>query len=79
MTLELAKKLYIEAGGYSGHLTGEWKDIHKEMESLISAKSDRAAGRLIDWWGCWDKGYTATAFARRIRRSYAYHSGQSSS
>jgi hypothetical protein len=71
MTLIEAKNLYIEAGGPDDHGASEWEDIHKEIQALVEAKSDRAAGKTILWWDCWDAKYTATAFARRVRNSYA--------
>ena len=67
MTLETAKKLYIAAGGRTKHYDSEWQDIHKEMEAIINATSDRKASNVIRWWGCWDEKYTPTAFARRVR------------
>jgi len=70
MTLEIAKQIYIAAGGNRGHSSSEWKDIHAEMESIVAAQSDRAAAKVIHWWGCWDDKYTATAFARRVRTAY---------
>jgi hypothetical protein len=71
MTLSQAKQLYIGAGGPSDHSDSEWQDIHKEMKAIVDAKSDRTAGKTILWWDCWDKKYTATAFARRVRQSHA--------
>lgn len=67
MTIAEAKRLYISNGGPRDHSENEWKDIRQEMEEIIAAKTDYAAGRIIDWWGCWDRKYTATAWARRIR------------
>jgi hypothetical protein len=71
MTLQQAKQLYIGAGGRTDHWESEWKDIHQEMNALVSAKSDRAAGKLIEWWDSWDRECTATAFARKVRNGYA--------
>jgi hypothetical protein len=67
MTRAEARKLYVGAGGPNDHQPSDWESIHREMESVVAAKSVRAAGRTIDWWGCWDRKYTATAFARRVR------------
>ena len=69
MTIPQAKKLYIEAGGPCDHAESEWQDICKEIEAVVAAYSDRAGGKLILWWGCWDKQYTATGFARRVREA----------
>ena len=41
------------------------------MAAVVAAKSVRVAAEIIAWWGCWDPGYTATAFARRVRKEYA--------
>jgi hypothetical protein len=70
MTKNEAKKLYIGAGGPDNHSESEWVDIHKEMQAIVEAKTSFAAGRTIDWWGCWDKKLTATGFARRVRALY---------
>lgn len=67
MTIDRAKQLYIGAGGPSNHSPDEWASIHREIEAIVAAKSDRAAGRVIDWWGCWDRRHTATEFVRRVR------------
>lgn len=69
ITLKEAKQLYISAGGPKEH-GDEWYDIHKEIQAVIDAKSDRAAGKTILWWDCWDTKYTATAFASQVRKSY---------
>lgn len=69
MTITQAKWLYIKAGGPGDHTQSEWKDIHREMEAVVAAKSDRAAGDIIRWWDCWDNECTATAFARAIRKA----------
>jgi len=71
MTKAEAKKLYIGAGGPDYHSDFDWASIHKEMQAIVEAKTDLAAGRTIDWWGCWDKKLTATGFARRVRALYA--------
>ena len=70
MDLQTAKKLYRESGGNEDYSSSEWEDIRKELETIVAAKSDRAAGQTIMWWGCWDKKLTAMAFARRIRENY---------
>ena len=67
MTRTEARKLYIEAGGPDDHGEDEWDEIHREMEAIVASKSHRAAGKLIEWWGCWDEKYTPTKFARRVR------------
>jgi hypothetical protein len=67
VTQEEAFKLYVAAGGNPDHSFSEKEDILKEVEAVIAAKSDRAAGRVIQWWECWNPYYSATAFARRIR------------
>jgi hypothetical protein len=71
MNLHDAKRIYIAAGGPSDHQDSEWVYIHKEMEAIVNAKNDRAAGKIILWWGCWEPKYTATAFARRVRDAHA--------
>ena len=71
MTLWEAKELYCNAGGSQDQTESEWRDIHSEMQGLVAAKSDRAAGKTILWWDCWDAKHTATAFARRVRVSHA--------
>lgn len=45
MTLEEARNLYISAGGPDDHGPDEWQDIHREIEAVVAARSDRAAGR----------------------------------
>lgn len=67
MTIAEAKRIYIGAGGPADHTPREWDDIQVEMEDVVRATSDRAGGRVILWWDCWDKNCTATRFARRIR------------
>jgi hypothetical protein len=67
MTRERAKQIYISAGGNPDHSESEWNNVHKEMEGVVSEKSDRMAAKHIVWWACWDRNYTATAFARRVR------------
>lgn len=71
MTRDESRRLYVGAGGPDDHCALDWEHIHREMEQLVSAKSDCAAGRMIAWWGCWDRQYTATAFARRVRQAWA--------
>ncbi len=71
MTKSEAKKLYIGAGGPDYHSDFDWEGIHKEMQAIVEAKTSFAAGRTIDWWGCWDYKSTATGFARRVRALYA--------
>jgi len=75
MTRTEARRLYIAAGGPSDHSPGEWESIHREMDAIVAAGSDRAAGRTIAWWGCWDRTYTATAFARSVREAHANTEG----
>lgn len=70
MTLDQAKRIYIGAGGPSDHWPSEWEDIRKEMEQVVSAKTDRGAGLLIIWWDCWDRKNTATAFASKVREEW---------
>ena len=70
ITVRQARRLYIKAGGPDYHSESEWADIRNEIESIVNAASDRAAGKTILWWGCWDKNYTATAFASRVRENY---------
>jgi hypothetical protein len=70
MNREQAKTIYVAAGGQAQHHKTEWNEIHKEMEKIVAARTDRGAGLTILWWGCWDARYTATAFARRVRDAY---------
>lgn len=71
MTLEQAKQCYRAAGGQFDHSRDEWADIHEEMERVVAAKSDRAAGKIIRWWGCWGRRKTTMQFVRAIRAEYA--------
>lgn len=71
MTIEQAKQCYRAAGFTFDHSPDEWAEIRKELEVVVSAKSDLAAGKTILWWGCWDKKLTATAYARLVRDEYA--------
>ena len=79
MTLDQAKRIYEAAAGTDAHYSNaEWRDVHAEVEQIVAAKSDRAAGRVIGWWVCWDRKYTATAFARKVRAEWrALESGGS--
>lgn len=78
MTSQEARQLYVGAGGPDDHHPSEWDSIHREMEAVVAATSDRAAGRVIDWWGCWDRKLTATAFARRVREIHSANAGRRS-
>ena len=71
ITVQQAQRIYISAGGPNEYYPAEWENIRREMEAVINAKSDRAAGRTIDWWGCWTPRDTATAFARKVREAWA--------
>ncbi len=48
-----------------------WEAVVDEIEKILSARSDRAAGEVIRWWNCWPSNgdRTATATARRIRET----------
>lgn len=72
MTTTQAQILYRKAGGGEDayYSPDEWEDVRKEMETIVAAKSDISAGRIIEWWGCWDVKYTKTAFARKIRQAW---------
>lgn len=72
LTLEQARRLYVAGGGIilQHHSQGEWEYVRDEMQAMVDAKTDRAAGRVIEWWGCWHKRDTATAFARRVRQEW---------
>lgn len=75
MTLDQAKSCYLAAAGdanrWEDYSPREQADIHQEMDRIVAVKTDRAAAKVIHWWGCWDSRYTATAFARRVRNAYA--------
>lgn len=81
MNKKQAIKLYcdtMESFGYVRHKPGgpypdtyeidNPDDIADEMMRVVDAKSDRAAAKVIDWWGCWDGKWTSTRMARRIRQ-----------
>ena len=77
MTLDEAKRIYLAASypEVPHHSDKDWRNIHAEREQIVAAKSDRAAGKIIEWWGCWDEDdksgkYTATAFARKVRAEW---------
>lgn len=73
MTIKETRRLYYGASAdyemrwYIDFSPEDREFIRREMEEIVAAKSDRAGGRIIDWWGCWDRKCTATAFARRVR------------
>lgn len=69
MTEAQAYRLYLLAGCPDEFAPGdsERKEIHRAIEEIIAARTDRNAGRVVDWWGCWDRKLSATAFARRVR------------
>ena len=48
----------------------EWPTIIQEMRDVVAAKSDRAAGKVIEFWGCWDARRTATGDAKKIRKAW---------
>lgn len=71
MNMHEAKKLYTAAVDQNPVIDDyDWEEIHTEMDRVVKAKSDRAAGRVIDWWGCWDRKMTATRQARIIREKW---------
>lgn len=71
MLRDEAKRLYLSQAGNEEANRDDWKEIHAEMEAVVAAKSDRAAGRVIEWWGDWEHWHTTpTAFARRFREAY---------
>ena len=73
LTTPQAMKLYKAimskcVEGDRGPWTVEMRaDIAKEMRRVMGARTDRGAGRVISGWMCWDRDYTATTFARKIR------------
>lgn len=73
MTKREALKLYcttVESFGFSKNdysLDGS-DEIVKEMRAIVAAKSDRAAGEIIEWWGCWDDKFTPTRWVKRARQ-----------
>lgn len=40
----------------------------QEMRAIVAAKSDRAAGEIIEWWGCWDDKFTPARWVKRARQ-----------
>ena len=73
MTLDQAKTLYRMAVDPDADFNVgiyEWPSIHEEMQQVVAAKSDRAAGKVIQWWDCWDRTDTATKQARLIRKEW---------
>lgn len=70
MTLERAKQIYISAGGPDDYDDKNWEAIREEMAAVVAAESDEAAGKLIEWWGCWEsRGELPEHFARRVRKA----------
>lgn len=74
-SVELAMQIYDEAAQILGLGTSsvdydynEQLDIRNELQQVIDAKSDRAAGNIVRWWGCWDRELTATKYARTVRQ-----------
>lgn len=68
-----ARKLYTVAacsGEPPPHGASEWPPIYDEMRAVVAANGPRLAGKIIEWWGCWRPGDTATAGARRIREMW---------
>lgn len=71
MTREQALQLYTKALGYDRFCEESWKDgTHREMEGVVAAKSDRAGGKVIAWWGTWKRGCTPTGTAHKIRQAW---------
>lgn len=73
-SVELAMQIYDEAAkklgldtNVSAYCYDEQLDIRNELQQVIDAKSDRAAGNIVRWWGCWDRKLTATKYARTVR------------
>ena len=71
MTREQSRNLYIAAGGWPDHSESQWGKIHKEMQAVVAATTEKDAAAIIDWWGCWRSEYTAIAFAQRVRANHA--------
>jgi len=70
LTVNEAGRLYRRAIGehYEGDDHFEWPAIRDEMQAVIDATSNRDAGQVIAWWGCWDRtGGTPANTARHIR------------
>lgn len=71
MTKKQALKLYCEAMdsfGGDAYQVDDPDAIADEMRRVVDAKSDRAAAKVVDWWGCWDRRLSSTRMARRIRQ-----------
>lgn len=69
VTVLEAKAIYCAAGGPMDQ-DDQIGDIAREIETVVTAPTDRIAGSIIRWWDCWTKRNTATAFARRARAQY---------
>ena len=70
MTIDQAKQLYFIVVGKADYTASEWESIRTELQQVVEATSDRAGGDVIRWWDCWDRNYTATSFARKIREAW---------
>lgn len=62
--------MYLQAGGTDYYNDLAWTTVHREIEAIVTAKSNRAAGITILWWGCWCGKDAATKFARQVRKAY---------
>ena len=67
-TLEQAKSLYMAVADPPYDFDDyEWKDIHEEIEAIITAPGPKIAAKVIEWWEVWDKKNTAVGFAKHVR------------
>jgi len=71
------RQAYKDAGlDYEFFDEAEWATVERDMRAVIAAPSDRAAAKIIAWWGCWDWANresphsSPTATARIIRREF---------
>lgn len=70
MTISEAKELYRRVFQAKERYPSSrlwWADLRDELVGVVNAATDRDAGQLIEWWGCWNKKETADDAARRIR------------
>lgn len=72
MTKKQALKIYATVfpeGNIPNNFSNQERDvIAQEMLSVISAKTEPEAMKIIEWWDCWETGMTCLQAVRRIRK-----------